>query len=272
MILADPTQMHQVLMNLCTNAYHAMRVQGGVLTLRLDAVTVGADFVAQHGNLPAGDYLRITVSDTGHGMDEATRERIFEPFFTTKAIGQGTGMGLAVVYGIIADFGGSISVDSRVGYGTTFQIYLPKFASHPQNEEATEKALLPGTERILLIEDEEVIAHVTTEMLESFGYQVIAQTNSVEAVALFRCAPDQFDLVITDLTMPRLTGIEVAVELLRLRPDLPLLLISGTGEVLTLAMVESLGFRSYLSKPFTPNDLSWAIRQILDEGQTQDEG
>ena len=262
-ILADPTQIHQVLMNLCTNAYHAMRSQGGILTVELDTVTVDATLAAQHTNLEAGEFVRLTISDTGLGMDQDTMDRIFDPFFTTKGVGEGTGMGLAVVYGIVTSYGGFVTVESQRDQGATFQIYLPHLKTLSKVEDQTDRPLVGGTERILVVDDEESIALVSKQILENLGYHVTARTSSVEAIELFRGQADQFDMVVTDLTMPKSTGPEIAQEMLRIRPGLPILLVSGTGEDLTPDLVESFGFCGYLHKPFTPSELGWAVRQAL---------
>lgn len=264
-VLAEPAQIHQILMNLCTNAYQAMRAHGGVLSISLDAVQVDGSAAVKHIQLKEGWYIRLTVSDTGHGMDPVTQQRIFEPFFTTKAVGEGTGMGLSVVYGIVNRYEGAITVVSAPGKGATFQVYLPQVERYVDLEEESEWPVLRGSERILVVDDEEAIAFVTKAILENLGYVVTAQTNSMMALTIFRSAPQSFDLVITDLTMPRLTGPELAAELLHSRPDLPIVLITGTSEPLTPEMVKTTGARAHLMKPFSASDLSRTIRHVLDK-------
>lgn len=241
------------------------------MTITLDQLSVDAGFIARYTQLKAGDYVRITVTDTGHGMDRATMQRIFDPFFTTKAAGEGTGMGLSVVYGIVKSYEGAVTVDSEVGKGTTFRIYLPHASAAMTSSESVERTLTRGTERILVVDDEISIASVTKEILEALGYSVTAKTSSMEALQLYRQSPNAFDLVITDLTMPGLSGAELIGELIRTRPNLPIMLVSGTSEALTPGIVRSTGVRAYLMKPFSAIDISRAIRDILDSGDASQE-
>ncbi|MFC1592358.1 response regulator, partial [Thermodesulfobacteriota bacterium] len=201
-VLADPTQIHQVLMNLCTNAKHAMQERGGVLEVRLDAVTLDADGTAVRPGLGPGRYLQLIVSDTGCGMEASVQERIFEPFYTTKAQGEGTGLGLSVVHGIVASFGASIRVDSTPGKGTEFQVYLPLHEVEAEEEESEPGPVPGGSERVLLVDDEEVIVDMVRGMLERLGYSVTSTTSSPDALERFSEAPDSFDLVLSDQTMP----------------------------------------------------------------------
>jgi CheY-like chemotaxis protein len=263
-VMANPVEIHQILMNLCTNAYHAMQRSGGVLTVRLDKVDVDADFVATRSHLREGPYVRLSVSDTGHGIEPETMERIFDPFFTTKAAGEGTGMGLSVVYGIVMSYGGDITVDSAPGKGTTFSIYLPQLATVLEGEENASSPLTGGNERILLVDDEEGIVHVTKTLLESIGYHVTAYTSSVEALANFQLHAYEFDLVITDLTMPQMNGVAFAKALLGIRPNLPILLVSGAHENFTAENAHELGVDASLMKPYLATELSTRIRYLLD--------
>jgi signal transduction histidine kinase/CheY-like chemotaxis protein len=265
-VLAEPTHIFQILMNLGTNAYHAMRTHGGVLTVSLDVVQIDASSIVKHAQLKEGTYVRLTVSDTGHGMGSATMQHIFEPFFTTKRMGEGTGMGLSIVYGIVNSYAGTITVDSKPSEGTAFCIYLPQVDGRVEMKEDVEQPVPRGGEHILVVDDEQVIALVTKAILENLGCAVTAQTNSVEALAIFRAAPESFDLVITDLSMVRLTGTELVAELRHLRPDLPIVLITGTGDVPTPDFVKAVGARAYLQKPFSASDLSRMVRHVLDEG------
>lgn len=263
-VLANPVEIHQVLMNLCTNAYHAMQKTGGVLAVHLDRLYVDSDFVTTRSHLKEGPYVRLSVSDTGHGIDPATMERIFDPFFTTKAAGEGTGMGLSVVYGIVMSYGGDISVESAPGKGTTFSIYLPELETVAEGEEGNGESLAAGSESILLVDDEEGIVHVTKTLLESLGYAVSAHTSSVEAFADFQKHVHEFDLVITDLTMPQMNGVALAKALLNLRPELPILLVSGAHENFTAENAHELGVDASLMKPFLATELSSRIRHLLD--------
>jgi len=268
-VLADPTQLQQVLMNLCTNAEHAMRETGGVLEVRLDAVEVTADFAAAHASLTSGPHVRLMIRDTGHGMPPAVMERIFEPFFTTKDVGEGTGMGLAVVDGIIANHGGAITVASMPGQGTTFAIYLPRIASTMPSIETPEASPIPGgNARILFVDDEPTLTHMAAEMLMRLGYEATVHTSSVEALETFRGAPWQFDLVITDQTMPLMTGERLARELRRIRPDIPIILCTGFSHTMTASKAQELGIDAFLSKPLEFRDLGLAIQQVLEQRRT----
>lgn len=263
-VLANPVEIHQILMNLCTNAYHAMQKTGGTLTIHLDRVYVDEEFGAARPNLKIGSYVRLAVSDTGHGMDAATIERIFDPFFTTKPAGEGTGMGLSVVYGIVMGYGGDILVESEVGKGSTFSIYLPELPENHHAEQQDDKLSVGGTERILLLDDEEGIVQVTQMLLSSLGYQVTAHTKSAEALADFRAEPQAYDLVITDLTMPHMDGITFAKAVRAIRQDVPIMLISGTHETLNQETAEALNIDTSLMKPFQTQELSLRIRHLLD--------
>ncbi len=265
MVLADTTQMHQVLMNLCANADFAMRERGGVLEVRLEAVGVDRNFATQQPPLTAGPHVRLTIRDTGHGMDSGVKEQIFDPFFTTKEQGEGIGMGLAVVHGIIAGHGGTITVDSAPGQGATFTIHLPRCDSIASSEAPEEEPIRGGRERILLIEDEPFLASLWERMLQGLGYEVTMRTRSTEALENFRARPASFDLVITDQTMPHVTGEEVAREFLRIRPNVPIILCTGFSHTMTEEKARAMGIRAYLMKPFGRRDLSRAIRRVLDE-------
>ena len=262
-VSANPIQIQQILMNLCTNAYHAMRRQGGALTVRLDTYSADADFVARHTHLRVGPYVRVTVSDTGHGMTPSTMEHIFDPFFTTKAAGEGTGMGLSVVYGIVMSYEGEITVASTPGQGSTFQIYLPQVPAVAEIEEAATRLIAGGNKHILLVDDEESIVRVTKVVLQSMGYTVTDHTSSEAAFAEFSQRPELFDLVITDLTMPRITGMALAQALHDIRPGLPILLISGANEMPHTETAETAGIRDTLTKPFLMSDLATKVHRLL---------
>ena len=227
-VLADPVQMHQIVMNLCTNAAYAMRLDGGVLTVRLDQKSIDAQ--ARHPDLEPGPYMRLTVKDTGPGIDAKIIDRIFDPFFTTKERGEGTGMGLSVVHGIVKNSGGAIKVESEPEKGTTFEILIPRIADddHPGIHEVEMFSALPGgSERILLIDDEKYLLEAVSQMLKQLGYKVDARGDVLEALNLFRQTPDKYDLVITDQTMPIMTGYKLAQELMRIRPGVPVILCTA---------------------------------------------
>ena len=263
-VLADPTQIHQVLMNLCTNAWHALPEQGGCLEVRLEPFEVNADLEMGHAELRTGRYARITVRDNGHGMDPATLERIFEPFFTTKPVGRGTGLGLSVVHGIVKSHDGVITVQSQPGQGTMFQVFLP--ANDPEGPEALppSSSTPRGTgQRVLFVDDEKPLAQLAGKFLNSLGYQAVTATRPEQALNLFETQPEQFDLVITDLSMPGMNGVELARQLLQVRPNLPILLATGFSATLTPDGVRRLGIRELLMKPISVEALGEAIHRVL---------
>ncbi len=260
-VMADPTQIHQVLMNLCTNSAHAMRAHGGMLCVGLSEVENVS--IAGCPDIKTGKYMKLMVSDNGHGMDPATVERIFDPYFTTKKPGEGTGMGLAVVQGIIKNLGGSISVYSEPGVGTTFSVYLPKTGEIVTPAVEIMETLPHGKERILFVDDECELAELGKEMLETVGYLVTTQTSSIKALEAFREHPDDFDLVITDMTMPALTGLELSKELLNIRPKLPIIMCTGFSDALLGDQHKSEGICEILMKPYAINHLAKTIREVL---------
>jgi len=264
-ILADPTKIHQVLMNLCTNSYHAMRESGGVLEVRLETVEIDADLNKIHPEPEEGAYLRLTVSDTGCGMDPATQSRIFEPYFSTRHKEEGTGLGLAVVHGIVTSLGGVITVQSTLGSGSTFHVYFPLSKRHAVQKPSGPEPLPQGTESVLYVDDELPIAQLGQRMLESLGYAATSCSSSIEALETFRGRPEKFDLVITDQTMPNMTGIQLAQELLRIRADLPVILFTGFDESITSELLKETGIREFLMKPVTRKELAFVIRKALDK-------
>jgi len=263
-ILADPTQIHQVLVNLCTNAAQAMQEKGGVLAVSLDEVDLGPGDPDLGPDLLPGPYLRLTVSDTGQGMTPEVMARIFEPFFTTKEPSEGTGMGLAVVHGIVKSHGGEIKVFSEPGKGTTFQVFFPRIESPAITETATLPEIPTGHERILLVDDEESLVRLGQQMLKRLGYEVVTKTSSLEALETFQAQPDRFDLVITDQTMPNMPGTKLAEELLRIRPDLPIILCTGFTETIKPEEAQTLGLRELVTKPLKKAELARIIRQVLE--------
>jgi PAS domain S-box-containing protein len=263
-VVADPTQIHQVMMNICTNAAHAMRAKGGVLSVNLSKVDVNAAMASRIQDLHTGPHVKLTVSDTGHGMDAAVMERIFEPYFTTKGIGEGTGLGLAVVQGIVKSYGGAITVYSEPGKGTTFDILLPTTKQDIAQRIKSAEAPPTGNERILLIDDEEMMVDLGQRMLESLGYTVTTKTNSLEALEVFRTQPDAYDLVITDMTMPGMTGIDLAKALMAIRTNIPIILCTGYSDLINAEQAKEAGIRDFIMKPFMIARLAKGIRQVLE--------
>ena len=262
-VLAAPTQIHQVLLNLCTNAEHAMRATGGVLEVRLEAVEVDAAFAAAHPELKPGPHVRLTVGDTGHGMPPEVLERIYEPFFTTKDVGEGTGMGLSVAHGIVASHGGAMTVVSVPGMSTTFAIYLPRSTGPTTQPTSVPEPIPHGHEHILFVDDEAMLVHLGQELLTRLGYTVTGHTSSVEALNAFQAAPQQFDLVITDQTMPTMTGEGLVRALRDIRPDLPIVLCTGFSYAMTKDKAATLGIDAFLLKPLVAHDLGRTIREVL---------
>ena len=263
-VLADATQVHQTMMNLCTNAWHAMRDVPGRLVVRLEPFAVDADFAEAHPSLRSGSYARLAVGDTGHGMDAVTLSRIFEPFFTTKAPGSGTGLGLSVVHGIMQSHDGAVTVYSQPGEGTTFHLYFPAHAADGTGAPEVYSAVPRGHgERILFLDDEVVLAQMGAKMLERLGYAVTIATDAAEALEQFTARPGDFDALVTDLTMPGLLGTEVAGRVLGLRPDLPILLVTGYTATLTAATVKTLGIRALALKPLNLETLGRSVHEIL---------
>jgi PAS domain S-box-containing protein len=264
-VLADPSQLHRVVMNLCTNAYQSMGQQGGVLEVGGGAVELSAAQAESQPGLHPGSYVKLSVKDTGQGMTPEVMARIFEPYFTTRAPGEGSGLGLAVVYGIVSSLGGVITVESEPGQGTTFQVYLPRI-DLPAMPQVKEVCLsLKGTERILFVDDEKSVAYVGKKLLEHLGYEVTALTDSDMALMEFREHPDNFDLIITDMTMPKMTGVQLAQKMRLSRPDLPIILCSGYSDSITPEDAKNQGFQGYLPKPFRSAKLAQTVREALGE-------
>jgi PAS domain S-box-containing protein len=264
-VLADPTRIHQVVMNLCTNAYQAMRETGGLLDVSLEQIALGEGSAPGRLRLPPGLYLKLEVRDTGPGIPEEMLEKIFEPYFTTKAKGDGTGLGLALVQSIALDFGGDVMVSSELGKGSSFQVFLPVIHNEVPAPPPAEAVPLPGgNERIMAVDDDANIADLAMNMLTSLGYQVTALISSTEALALFERQPQAFDLLLTDMTMPQMTGAELAAKLLALRPDLPVLLCTGFSELIDEQRAQELGISGFLMKPFSKRELAATVRETLD--------
>lgn len=264
-VLADPTQIHQVLMNLCTNAGHALAESGGTLEVSLHEEVLDAAFTLNFPQLSPGSHVLLTVSDTGHGMAPEVMQRIFDPFFTTKGRDQGTGMGLSVVHGIVSSHGGAITVDSHPGKGATFKVYFPilEKSVSPQGNQS-EKPIPTGTERILFVDDEVFLVDIGRQMLERLGYHVTTRSSSLEALNLFRNRPDDFDLILTDMTMPHLTGDKLAKKVLEIRPDIPIIMVTGFSHQLSDKKIAAIGIKQMVMKPIVLKDMAKIVRDVLD--------
>ena len=266
-ILGDPTQLHQVLMNLCTNAAHAMRDKGGKLEVTLNDVDFDTIESMHAHDLKPGSYIRLAVRDTGTGITTDVMDRIFEPFFTTKEHGEGTGMGLSVVHGIVKSMGGVITVDSKIKKGTLFQVFLPKFEGETEQEAELKPSQVPkGSEKILFVDDEKNIVDFAQKTLKRLGYEVVAMTSSLKALDILRKQSDSFDLIITDLTMPDLTGLQLAEKILDIRDDLPIILCTGFLDSITKEKADDIGIREIIVKPMGIHSLAQIIRKVLEHG------
>ncbi len=264
-VLGDATQIHQVIMNLCTNAYQSMQEKGGKLEISLTEVDISYTDTIERVGLKPGRHLRLTVKDEGCGMEPAVIDRIFEPYYTTKEQGKGTGLGLSVIHGIVKNHGGDITVNSVVGQGSAFHVYLPLIDEvEVKTQICSMTKAAEGDERILLVDDEEQIVAMERQMLEHLGYQVTASTDSQEALSLFAQHPDNFDLVITDMTMPHMTGDRLAQKLIDIKPGLPVILCTGFNESITEEKALSMGIQKFVMKPVVKNDLASTIRAVLD--------
>ena len=264
-VRADPIQINQVLINLCTNAAHAMGEKAGFLEVSLEHIELDENSAFHYHDLFSGKYARLTVSDTGNGIEPKILKRIFDPYFTTKKVGEGSGMGLSVVHGIVKNHGGNISVISEPGKGTIFHILFPCIEDEPEPEVEIAFEIPRGNERILFVDDEKAMLNAIQPMIERLGYKVIARTSSIEALEAFRVNPDRFDLVITDFTMPNMTGIELAKEILKLRSDIPIILCTGYSEHINEDKSKASGVRAFLAKPVVLSEIANTIRKVLDD-------
>ena len=263
-ILADPTQIHQIVMNLCTNAFHAMENTGGVLKVGLNPTCIESPTLSDGQQIKPGTYVELTVSDTGTGIGKDIIDKIFDPFFTTKEVGKGTGMGLSITHGIIKSYDGAIMVESTVSQGTTFHVYFPVIQGEVKATEKSQETPR-GKERILFVDDEEILAKMGKKMLESLGYTVTAHSSSIEALEGFKKDHSRFDLVITDLTMPGLTGTELARQIRKISPDIPIIFSTGGSSLINKETAKQNGIRGLLLKPILINDLGIVVRRVIDE-------
>jgi signal transduction histidine kinase/ActR/RegA family two-component response regulator len=265
-VLADPTQIQQIVMNLCTNAMQAMEDRG-LLKITLSDSSFESPPEAPVPDMKPGAYLRLSVSDTGRGMSKEVMEQIFNPFFTTKGPGQGMGLGLSVVHGIVKSHDGAITVESEPGKGSTLTVYLPRVGRATASGADREASVPTGNERILFIDDEEPIVEMGEGMLEGLGYRVVPRTNGLEALDLFKANPKGFDLIITDQTMPHMTGVELAREMLGIRSDIPIILATGFSQRVDAESAKAAGIRALVMKPLTRSEIAHAIREVLGPGE-----
>lgn len=262
-ILADSTQIHQIMMNLITNSSQAIEAEG-VIEIRIENVVLNEESCVFYTDLTPGNYIKVTVSDTGQGIAPEAIDRIFDPYFTTKEVDKGSGIGLSVVHGIVKSHGGAIRVKSELGKETAFTVLFPAVETKTDSEIETDEKLPSGDERILFIDDEESIAKLGHQRLERLGYKVEAKTSPIEALELFRAKPDQFDLVITDLTMPKMTGDKLVKEILNIRSEIPIILCTGFVEKIDEKKAKAIGVADYIEKPVDKCSFSYTVRKVLD--------
>jgi signal transduction histidine kinase len=263
-VLADATHLHQIIMNLCTNAVHAMKDQGGILELSLKAMAITGKMAKEIPNLKKGKYIILTISDTGHGMDSVTRKRIFEPFFTKKEVGSGSGLGLSVVHGIVNNYDGAITVESEPGTGTIFTLYLPEYEDDGLESSVASRKVAKGDEYILFVDDEQEITFMGKRMLENLGYKVTVMTDSLAALDEFSSNPNLYSLLVTDQTMPRMLGTELAARVKKIKPEIKIIIITGFVDNLTNEMITEIGISELVIKPLVFSDFSKTIRRVLD--------
>lgn len=266
LILSDPTQLHQVIMNLCTNAYHAMEKSGGILSISLNNITLTEKCLLSIPHILPGNFVRLSIRDTGEGIRPEIRNKIFDPYFTTKETGKGTGLGLAIADGIIKSYGGFITCRSEIGVGTVFEVNLPAISEKIVTEPEDNTSICEGTERILFVDDEPMLAEMSRSMLSRLGYSVTTLTNSLEALTVFQDQPEAFDVVITDQTMPGITGFDLARKMLQIRPNLPIILCTGYSSQITEEKTKAFGIKGFALKPLLKKDISGLIRKVLDAG------
>ena len=264
LVLADPIRLQQIIMNLTTNAAHAMREKGGILTFVLRPENITEDKAGHYNGIKPGPYIKLLVSDTGHGIDPSITEKIFDPFFTTKERGEGTGLGLAVVLGIVKDLGGAITVESELNKGTTFSVFLPRIERKIMEKREEVKPLQKGREIILLVDDEKSLVDAHSEAFKKLGYQVVSRYSSIDALEAFRAQPGKFDIVITDQTMPKMTGLQLAREMMGIRPDIPIILCTGFSDLSAEEEAKAIGIKKFIMKPVVLREMADSVRQVLD--------
>ncbi len=261
-IFADPTQIQQLIMNLCSNAVYAMRESGGILNVKLEKAVIGDDDRSFDGT--PGSYVKLTVKDQGHGISAENMKRIFDPFFTTKPTGEGTGLGLSVVHGIVEENEGIITVESEKDKGTCFQLFLPTIEDKTRPVAEESSSIPTGHEKILFVDDEEAIVSIANMMFEHLGYKVTSTVNPADALETFRSKPEDFDLVLTDATMPEITGIDLSKKLLEIRPDIPIIICTGYSHLVSEEKIKGFGIKELIMKPFELQAMAKAIRKVLD--------
>ena len=264
-ILADPTHFHQILMNLCTNAYHAMELTGGTLEIILKDCELSSEDLKYKPEVKPGKFVMLSIGDTGSGIGPEIRDKIFEPYFTTKEVGKGTGMGLAIAHGIVVSYGGFINCESAVEKGTVFRVFIPAIEELIISEgKPADAVAASGTEHILLIDDETMLVELGQKMLEGLGYKVTALTSSLKALAIFQNHPDLFDAIITDQTMPEMTGLELSKKILQIRPDIPIILCTGYSTLIDEEQAKTEGIKGFALKPLSKKVIATLLRQVLD--------
>ena len=262
-VLADPTQIHQIIMNLSTNAYHSMDAKGGVLSVQLRSSSIESIAQQDSREIEAGEYVELIVSDTGSGIGPDVIGKIFSPYFTTKGVGKGTGMGLSIIHGIVKACGGAVTVESLLGKGTTFHVFLPVTSPESIKEANPLEFIVKGDGRILFVDDEELLVEMGKDMLERMGYEVTARTSSLEALEVFQNSPDSFDVVLTDQTMPGMTGADLARRILQIRPEIPIILCTGYSNLIDEDIAKSIGIREFALKPLVKSSISKLINKVL---------
>jgi len=269
LVMADPTQIHQTLMNLCTNASHAMQEEGGSLEISLTDISLDSGFTSRHSDIKPGAFIKLMVRDSGHGIAPDLLDKIFDPFFTTKEKEKGTGLGLSVVHGIVKTLGGTITVYSEPEKGAEFNVYLPVLEREIKKGAQEFEVLLPtGSERILFVDDEQAIRDISKKLFESLGYHVEVRSNAIEALEFFKANPERFDLIISDMTMPGMTGDRLAEELMTVRPEIPVIICTGFSTRMDKEKAHGMGVRAYALKPIIKRDIANIIRKVLDEAKS----
>ncbi|MGL1931841.1 MAG: response regulator [Desulfotalea sp.] len=263
-VFADPTQFHQIMMNLCTNAYQAMEETGGKLDISLKQVNLSNEDLVHEPNVTNGDFIQLSIGDSGIGIAKNLKNKIFDPYFTTKESGKGTGLGLSTVHGIVKNYGGFISLYSELGEGTVFHVFLPCVEKKAETINESNHQIPTGTENILFVDDEEILTQMGKTMLQGIGYHVTARNSSFEALETFQSQPDKFDIVITDQTMPGMTGSELCRRMLHIRPDIPIILCTGYSTIISEEKAKAMGIKEFAFKPLAKMDLAKLIRKVLD--------